>query len=268
MKLCVSNIAWNKDENDAALEILKSRGITNIDIAPTLVFDSLESLDIKTIRERYREYIQKSFEIVGMQSLLYGIPNYSLFDGEFEQKQIINHLKKVFIIAKEMHVKELVFGSPKNRFIKLPKQENTKTAINFFRKICDLAQAYEAEICLEANPKEYGCNFITNTREAIKFISEVKRDNLKLNFDTSTVILNQDDFQEILNLSRGCIGHIHISAPFLKDIKNLNHEKIAKALKSIHYEGYVSLEMKSGTTGDNLKNLEENLDIFVKYYKN
>lgn len=266
MNLCISNIAWKKEENNEALKILKKHEINAIDVAPTLLFDSIDNLTKKNLIAKHKEYEKLGFKIIAAQSLLYGIPPYSIFDGDNERGYIIQHLEKVFSIAKELKIKNLVFGSPKNRYIKNNNEDNEIIAKNFFQKISNIANDYNLIICLEANPKEYDCNFITTTFEAIDFIKTVNKKNFLLNFDTSTVLLNNDKFDKVLEYSYKYIKHIHISSPHIKEIKNMDHENISNLLKLYNYSDYISLEMKPNLTNNNLKNLEENVKILKKYY--
>ena len=266
MNLSISNIAWNKEENDKALELLKKNNIHSIDIAPTLLFDSISEVTKEEINKKHQEYETKGITIVAMQSLLYGIPPYSIFGGETEQRYIFQHLGKIFFIAKELKIKNLVFGSPQNRKIKNNNQDNIKIAIKYFRKLCNLATNFKLNICLEANPKEYNCNFITNTFEAVDFIKKVNKKNFLLNLDTSTIILNKNNFKKAFTYSQEYIGHIHISSPNLKNIKKINHKEISKLLKDYNYQGYISLEMRPNLTKNNLKHLEKNIKILKKFY--
>jgi len=265
MKISVSNIAWKKEESFKALEILKKNEISNIDVAPTLLFDSIDNLSVEEIKKVKEKYQREGFTMVAMQSLLYGLQPCSIFGGEDECDEIIFYLKKVFYIAKELGIKNLVFGSPKNRYIEDKDKDNEKTAIDFFRKISDIADTFGVNICLEANPKEYDCNFITDTFEAVDFIKKVDKKNFKLNLDTSTIILNNNNLKEVIQYAKEYIEHVHISFPYLKGISGINHKLISKLLKEINYKGYVSLEMKPAE--DNLKNLEDNLR-FLKCYTN
>jgi len=263
MNISVSNIAWKKEEDKRAFKILEENGIYHLDIAPTRLFDSIDDLTKEKIQEVKEKYQRAKFNIVAMQSLLYGANQYSIFDGENERNYMINYLKKVLFIAQELGIKTLVFGSPKNRYITNKNQDNKKIALKFFRKLSDIANKFGVNICLEANPKEYGCNFITDTFEAVDFIKIVNRKNFKLNLDISTILLNKNNLKEVIEYSKKYIKHVHISSPYLKGISKIDNKKISKLLKEINYKGYVSLEMKP--TGNNLKNLENNVGLFGCY---
>ena len=266
MNISVSNIAWNKEENAEALALLKEHDVNAIDVAPTLLFDSVSDVTQEQIHEVLRKYQAQDISIVGMQSLLFGLPEISLFDGNKERKLIEEHLEKVFFIAKELKVQNLVFGSPKNRFINDLSIDSEKIAVEFFTKISNLAEKYNVTICLEANPKEYGCNFITNTFEAVDFLKKVNKNNFMLNLDTSTIILNNNDFKEVLDYSKQYIRHVHISSPNFQEINKIDHEKISKLLNEINFQGYVALEMKPNINDNNLETLKRNISIMTKYY--
>lgn len=266
MNLCISNIAWKREENRQALELIKSKRIDSIDIAPTLIFDHINDLTSIDILKQHEIYQKIGMKIIGMQSLLFGNDS-SIFDGHTQRELIFKYLQKDFLIAKGLGIKNLVFGSPKNRFINKNNESIMDIVVSFFKKICDEAYKSDLNICLEANPKEYGCNFITDTFQAIDFIKNVGSKNLFLNFDTSTIIINKNDFEKVLSISFEFIKHVHISSPYLLGIKELDHGLIHGLLKKYNYQGYVSLEMKQNITEDNLKYLEENIMIFINNYQ-
>ena len=211
------------------------------------------------------------FKFIAMQSLLYGEPDYSIFDGEFERARILEHLESKFEQARKHEIKKVVFGSPRNRWISSAvlndeKADVSKIANEFFIKLCFMAQKYQIDICLEANPKQYNCNFITTTFEAVDFINKLNLDNLYLNLDISTILLNRSDLQRVLDYSKPLIKHIHLSSPEIKDICSIDNNLISKELKKVDYNGYISLEMRSGISDNNIKNLERNIQVFNDYY--
>ena len=264
MKLSVSNIAWEYSNKDQALEILKKYNIKYIDIAPTLLTENKNINDInsKNIKNYYNNF---NIKIVGMQSLLYPFPDISLFDGEYNKNLLLNYLDDIFLLAKKLNIKNLIFGSPKNRLIKNIDSYSIENSLLIFKEISERAKKYSCIICLEANPKEYGCNFITNTTEAIDFIKKINSNNFKLNLDISTVILNKENIENIFKNNLNIIQHVHISSPYIKDIINLDNEFISFILKKYNYKKIVTMEYLY-QNDKNLTNLEENIKIFKKYY--
>lgn len=262
MKLCVSNIAWNSQFTEQAYSILKKYDIKGVDIAPTLINKNIDRIIPTDLLNSAKKY---NLKLVGMQSLLYSCPNISLFDGEQEKEIILKHLLKVFKLAKKLKIKKLVFGSPKNRFIKNTKTFKLDNAVKIFRNISNLAKTYNCIICFEANPINYNCNFITNTLESIDFVKLVNHKNFKLNLDISTVILNNEDLENILRRGIKLIEHMHISSPFLKNIYKINNKNISFLIKKYKYNKWIALECNFQDKNDLLE-FKKNVAIFSEAY--
>jgi len=262
MNLCVSNIGWKQKNNEAVYKLLNNLRIPGIDIAPTLFKDNIEEIDTDALLNKMTQF---NLKIIGIQSLLYTCPQVSLFDGEEEKQIILKHLHKCFNFAKKIHVKKLIFGSPKNRFIKNTNTFNINSAVDVFKNISDIAAEYGCIICFEANPKEYGCNFITNNMDALVFIKNVNHSNFKLNLDLSTLILNNECLNSILQENLNLIEHIHISSPFLKSILQLNNNEVAATLKKFNYNKWVALECNFQNE-DAIKNINAEIAAFHKEY--
>ena len=50
-----------------------------------------------------------------MQSLFYNTTDCFLFGDEKQQKNFVNHFKKIIFLAHKLQIPNLVFGSPKNK---------------------------------------------------------------------------------------------------------------------------------------------------------
>ncbi|MEK7642699.1 MAG: sugar phosphate isomerase/epimerase family protein [Patescibacteria group bacterium] len=269
MNLSVSNIAWNREENDKALELLKKYGIFNIEIAPTLLFPNFLDTTDDEVKKLRDEYNSNGFSFVSMQSLLYGAPEHTIFDGAKRVKYLFDYLTKDMKVANLLGIKNLVFGSPKNRFSKNPiNKESINKATSFFQKLIEEAQKNDVTVSLEANPREYGCNFITNTIEAIEFVKKINDRQFRLNLDIGAILMNNENLENVILKAHGIIGHVHISTPFLSEIDNstIDHSYTSKIIKDCGYNGSISLEMKANKTSSNLAILERNIKVFVKHY--
>jgi D-psicose/D-tagatose/L-ribulose 3-epimerase len=262
MKLSVSNIAWKSSDQNRAMQLLKENGIKYVDVAPTLLSDSIKELDVDAVLNYHKTF---DIKIVAMQSLLFPFPNVSLFDNETSKTMLMSYLRTIFALAQKLKVKNLVFGSPKNRYVNDIEAFSVERAIDIFREISDLAKQHYCVICFEANPKEYGCNFIISTQEAIEFVRLVDHDGLKLNLDISTVVLNNESMELILQDNIDIIQHIHLSSPFIKDILSMDNDRICGLLKKYKYDGYLTMECKFAGD-DALVSLKSNIECFVERY--
>lgn len=241
MKLSISNIAWNPENNEKIYQLMKKYNYEGLEIAPTKVFfenpyEKLEKVEAwkKELNDKY------GFKISSMQSIWYGKKE-RLFGTNEERKELQNYTKKAIDFAKVIECKNLVFGSPKNR--NLEESENSGKAKEFFKSIGEYAFKNNTVIGMEANPVIYSTNYINDTKSALDLIKTVDSKGFLLNLDIGTVISNNENIEEILG-NVGYINHVHISEPWLKIIEKREiHKKLKSILKNENYQGFVSIEM-------------------------
>ncbi|WP_240414722.1 sugar phosphate isomerase/epimerase family protein [Paenibacillus periandrae] len=267
MKLSISNIAWSTNEDNEISEILNEFNVTGIEVAPTKVYHEPENVNDSILQEYLNYWTNKNKKIIAMQSLLFNKSQLSIF-GE-TNKQTLSYLKSIIFMGSRLSATSLVFGSPKNRFIgNNDPIEARREAITFFKDLGDIAKTYGISICIEANPVQYGCDFITSTLEALQFVKDIDHQAIKLQIDTGTMIINQENPYETLKACLPFIGHFHISEPYLELIGKNDHSEISYALKKLNYDGWVSIEMKNNLTSDNLLSLRQALGYVTQTYLN
>lgn len=241
MKLSISNIAWDSENDKKVYELMKKYSYEGLEIAPTKVFlenpyEKLEKADMwrKDLNDKY------GFKISSMQSIWYGKKE-RLFGTDEERKELQNYTEKAIDFAKIIECKNLVFGSPKNR--NLEENENPGKAKEFFKSIGEYAFKNNTVIGMEANPTIYNTNYINDTKSALELIKTVDSKGFLLNLDIGTVISNNENIEEILG-NVEYINHVHISEPWLKMIEKREiHKKLKSILKNEDYKGFVSIEM-------------------------
>jgi xylose isomerase domain protein TIM barrel len=241
MKLSISNIAWDSENDKKVYELMKKYSYEGLEIAPTKIFfenpyEKLEKVEVwkKDLNDKY------GFKISSMQSIWYGKKE-RLFGTDEERKELQNYTEKAIDFAKMIECKNLVFGSPKNR--NLEENENPDKAKEFFKSIGEYAFKNNTVIGMEANPTIYNTNYINDTKSALELIKTVDSRGFLLNLDIGTVISNNENIEEILG-NVEYINHVHISEPWLKIIEKREiHKKLKSILKNENYKGFVSIEM-------------------------
>ena len=268
MKLSISNIAWEPSEDKEVFELIQKYGFEGIELAPPKLFKDLSNVTNSEIND-YLEYMKPyNFKFPAMQSLLFGKPELKIFDDS--RNDTLVYLKKIIDLAQKLDVKVLVFGSPKNRFIgDMDKTEAKKIAIDFFKELGDYAHSKDRCFCIEPNATEYGCDFITNTDEAIELVKDVNSKGFRLHIDSAVMAMNGENIEENLKKALPYTEHFHISEPFLELITNnkTNHEEFAKTLKSLNYDKWISIEMKNGVMNSNVESIKRSLEYVSKIYK-
>ena len=213
MILGVSNIAWDFEDEDYFLNLLKENEIKYLEIAP---FKIKNSWDITT--PDLIEYKKKldSFGIIpySMQAVLFGLKE-NLFENP---EVLLEHFSKIILpVCKILEIKKVVFGSPSNRRVPegINNDEAKRLFVKFFSDLSDMSNEIcpETIICIEPNSKIYNCNFVTNASEGLDIIDLIDRENIKLHLDTANMFLEDDLELYILNES---VKHFHVSQPQLK----------------------------------------------------
>jgi sugar phosphate isomerase/epimerase len=269
-RLSISNIAWPAHENSTVLQLMKAKGFSGLEIAPTSIWSNIIDVPKKDIAAFKEGINENGIDVIAMQSLLYGHPEMTIFNDREARNLTLVHLKKCIDLGAELGVNAYVFGSPKNRCI--PAQagpEYQETAIDFFNTIGDYAYDNGGILCIEPNPASYGTNFINSTVQALKFAKLINNPGLKINVDTGTIIENREDYHSILQGSMDYVGHVHVSEPFLNPIDRTRpeHKGLSSLLKTEGYSRYVSIEMKKVSETSCIHNVQDAVNYLSELYR-
>ncbi|KAF6578927.1 sugar phosphate isomerase/epimerase [Paenibacillus sp. EKM212P] len=251
MKLSISNIAWNSNENEEIIVLLNKLGIRGIEIAPTKIWDRPLDSEPNELLQFKQYWEQRDIHLIAMQSLLFGQHGLALFSDVESRNKLKEYVMGIMGLAGKIGVKALVFGSPKNRLSNgLSKNEQLDIAIPFFTELAESAVTENVTLCIEPNPSQYGCDFITNSEEGLQLVREVNHPGFQLHLDAGTLTLNNENISSAIENSMPYLSHFHISEPYLNKVgseESLSpHREIAKTLKINEYKNWVSIEMKNG----------------------
>ena len=170
-------------------------------------------------------------------------------------------------LAASLGAKPMVFGSPKNRDPGTrPPAAAFAEAKEFFYTIGSYCEKIGVTLCLEANPTQYGCNFITNAAQAAELVRAVNSPGFRLHLDTACMFLAGDDIAKTIADNHDILMHFHVSEPNLGSFAQPQspHAVAALALKKIGYLGYVSIEMLN--KANTLQPITEALDYVQRTY--
>lgn len=258
MKLAISNIAWQSEEDENVYAAMKRYGFLGLEIAPTRIYPENpyeKSAEAKQWSEKLMADF--GFAVASMQSIWFG-RNEKVFGTSEERKTLIDYTKKAIDFAARIGCKNLVFGCPRNRVI--PEVTDPEIGVGFFRELGNYAAKNGTVIGMEANPPIYNTNYINDTGAALDLVKRVESDGFRLNLDVGTMIQNEESVRE-LEKNVHLINHVHISEPGLKPIeKRKLHRELADILIGENYRNFVSIEM--GKTED--LSIIENVMEYVK----
>jgi len=270
MKISVSNIAWDRSEDDDIVGLLQKYNVLGIDVALGKISPTPDDLSDQQLKNYKKFWHSNNINLIGMQSMLFGKPELTLFEDESTRKELYAHLVGYIQMAAKLGIKPLVFGSPKNRRINdLDFDKAFEIAADFFIELAEYAYQLDTIICFEPNPIQYNCDFINRVDEAIRLVEQVSHPAFKLNVDSAIMAMNGEDVKEVIYNAREHIAHFHISEENLgvvKDDKFVNHQLIANSLQEIAYDGWLCIEMRGGWTSPNTVAVEEALDYVTRIY--
>jgi len=248
MKLAVSNIAWPREQDEAVAKLLVSLGVTGIEVAPTKLWPKPTAATAEEIACTRAFWNDRGIEIVAAQALLFGQPELTIFESEAIRERTLAYLFGICRVCGQLGAGPLVFGSPKNRRIgTLPLMEAQGIAIEFFRRLGELAASAGTCIVLEANPSVYGADFVTRAAEAIDVVGKVDHPGLQVHLDTGCMTLAGDPIAETFRTGFPNLCHFHVSEPNLSppgSSGTVDHATFAAELHQRRYDGWVSLEMR------------------------
>ncbi|MFC4625489.1 sugar phosphate isomerase/epimerase family protein [Daeguia caeni] len=270
MRLAISNIAWDTEEDPEVAKLLQTFRIDAIDIAPGKYFPvpaAAKDADISRVKHWW---LDRGIEITGMQGLLFGTTGLNLFGDSQSRQDMLEHLRAVCRIGGKLGATRLVFGSPKNRDrTGLNDEQALEQAVSFFRQLGDIAQEHGVIMCLEPNPVRYGANFMITSEETAKIVMAADHPAIRMQFDTGAVVINGEQAETILANHADLIGHIHLSEPGLAPLGDgdTDHAFMSKVLAS-HLPGKVaSIEMVATTQEPHLVSIERALSRAVALYR-
>jgi sugar phosphate isomerase/epimerase len=248
MRLAISNIAWPAGADAEVLPLLREHGVGGVELAPTKMWPRpLEATpaDVAGCRSWWES---RGLPVVALQALLFGRPDLALFGTQQVRQSAAEYLEGIITLAARLGARALVFGSPANRKRGLLNAGAARElAVPFFRRLGDVAARQGVCLCVEPNPPDYGCDWITTAAEAVELVDAVGSDGFGLHLDTAAMHLVGDSAAAI-TAAGGRTRHFHISAPHLQGVPGdgVAYGEFARALGGQGYDGWVSVEMAEG----------------------
>ncbi|UCZ86448.1 sugar phosphate isomerase/epimerase [Pseudomonas sp. L5B5] len=270
MRLAISNIAWDIEEDESVAALMRRFAVDAVDIAPGKYFPEPARATHEDISRVKAWWAERGIEITGMQALLFGTTGLNVFGPVESQSAMLEHLRAVCRIGAGLGATRIVFGSPRNRDrTGLNDQEALDIAIPFFQKLGDIAQAAGVTICLEPNPECYGANFMTTSPQTAQVVEHVAHPAIRMQLDTGALAINREDPRRILQDHGALIGHVHASEPDLLPLGDgtTEHERMAAALLQYLPTHVVCIEMVATRNEPHLVSIERALEVATRNYR-
>lgn len=270
MKIAISNIAWHIHEEESIVKVMQELGINGVEIAPTKIWQLPLSASDSEIASYRNFWKSKGIQIVAMQALLFGKSELAIFQDVEKRQETFNYLSAMVVLGRKLGVKNLVFGSPKNRLVRnTSSSEIEDVAISFFNSIGNVAADNGVVFCIEPNPTDYGCDFITTSQQGLELVDKVNNNGFGLHLDAAGMTLSKEDIEPAIKFAFKRLCHFHISEPYLAQVGTdaVAHHLFSKTLTELNYQGWTSIEMKAQSPDSNVLNVTKALETAIAHYK-
>lgn len=248
----MSNIAWDPADDSEVAAVLRGAGVDAVEVAPTKRWPDPRTADVQAARDERFRWHDLGLDVVSTQSLLFGRPELALFGAPDVRRTFVQYLSHVVALGGALGARAQVFGSPRNRRREdLPPEQAFDIAVSVFHDVADVAEAAGTTLVIEANPAEYGADFLTSSHEAAALVEAVDRPGVRLHLDTACMLLAGDDPTACVHRYAHLLAHVHLSEPELGPVgesESAAHVAVLHALAEVGYEGNVSVEMRPTAT--------------------
>jgi sugar phosphate isomerase/epimerase len=258
LRLSASNIGWAPADDERAAALLRAANFGGVEIAPTLRWAAPLDAPAAAIADCRAWWESRGFTIVALQSLAFGRDDLQLFGSAGSRQSFVVHLDGMAALGAALGAATLVFGSPRNRRRgDLPLAAALDVAVDFFRQVGTLLHARGLRLCIEPNPPDYHCDFITTTAEAVALVQRVNHPGIAVQGDLGAITLAGEEAGAAIHQAGTLIGYFHASEPGLAEPGRgrSDHRAAALALGEIGYRGWISIEMRT-PAGSGLEPLE------------
>ncbi|MFA0752105.1 MAG: hypothetical protein SLRJCFUN_002508 [Candidatus Fervidibacter sp.] len=229
-----------------AFAFIREVGYEGVEIAPFTLAESADQVSPEE-RRRLRQWANRlGLEIVGLHWLLVSPPGLHLTTPDDAVRQRTqDYFRHLLHLCADLGGRIMVVGSPKQRsLVEGDTYEAAwERAKRFFADLLPLAERLGVTLCIEALPNE--TNFIPTLEEALRFVREVNHPNLQTMVDVKSAVAEGLPLDEAVRKVAPHLRHVHANdanrlGPGMGDT---DLRPLARALREIGYDGYVSVEV-------------------------
>lgn len=109
---------------------------------------------------------------------------------------------------------------------------------------------------------------MTNSQQGLELVTRVNSKGFGLHLDSAGMTLSEENIEVALTNAIDKLCHFHISEPYLGQVGDnlVNHPIFAKTLRSLNYQHWVSIEMKTQHPTDNISAVTKALKSAIAVY--
>ena len=268
MKFAVSNIALTAYDHADDFGHLTDMGLSGLEVAPSRVWrDTWQGLTTVEVNDYRHRAEQAGLSVVGLHSLLYDRPDLALFGDAETRLQTLDFMTHLSGVCRDLGGRTLIYGGGRKRG-DLPAGEARIEAIDFFGELSKRIENHGTCFCFEPlGPAD--SDFINSALESLGIVNEVASPSLAVQLDAKALVENNEAVAGTFRAVAGKLVHFHANEPglgILGSSGTVDHAFLGGQLKSIGYDGYVSIEQRMIDEADPLAAVRESARVLKECY--
>ncbi len=266
MKIGICNEVFQSWDIEKTIAFVSKLGYDGLEIAPFTLADSVFEIPASR-RHQIKQLAEKNnIEIIGTHWLLVKPEGLSISSPDADlRKRSSSYFEELVRFTSDIGGRVMVLGSPKQRSIGngQTKEEIIEYFVEFIKGSLAVAKERSITICLEPLARAE-TNFVNSVKDAISIIRNVNHPNLKLILDVKAMTDEKRSYSEIIRDGRQYLAHFHANDENLlgPGFGNVDFAPIISALRSVGYDGYLSVEVFDFSPGP-----EEIAEKSIRYLK-
>jgi sugar phosphate isomerase/epimerase len=247
MRLAFSNLALPAFNHLPYLRDLRAFGVEGIEIAPDHTWrrpflgHGFSAREIAT----YGQAAQLAgLEIVGLQALLGGRPEFGIFDDADIRHHTIEHLVHLSGICRDLGGRTLILDSRWARAIE--RKEAFLQCRAFLERLLPRIEDHGTILCFAPLAPEDG-DFCRLAPELFMLVNAIDHASFGLHLGTAALAANGETGHRNFAARRGRLDHVHIDEPGLAPLGSsgkVDHADIRRHLSAISYAGWCTVVQK------------------------
>lgn len=182
---------------------------------------------------------------------------YSLVD-EREQEAYLQGLKETIDAAQMLGCRTII-SQVGNELVGVPRVKQHRQLADGLRRAADLLSIHDIQLVIEPlnTRMDHKGYFLWSSDEAAQIIQEVNSPQIKMLFDIYHQQVMEGDILQHIREYRAFIGHMHCAGvPGRHSLvdSELNYGYVFKAIEAMGYEGFMGLELFTGTPEAEIRN--------------
>lgn len=247
MRFAICNETFGDWTVEKGFELAVDCGYRGIEVAPFTLGPRAELIS-PIARSRYRA-LAASFglEIVGLHWLLAKTSGFHLTtEDQNIRRQTATYLGLLAQLCADIGGKLMVLGSPLQRNFppEMTHEQASENAISVMELVLPTLEKLGVQIAIEPLGPAEG-NFLNQASQAVRIIKRLDSPLVKLHLDVKAMSSESIPIDSIIRENAQWLIHFHANDPnkLGPGMGDVDQVPIFKALKDIHYDGWVSVEV-------------------------